>query len=112
MSTRSPLAPLQSLFGHWYTFGVTMTVPLAEEVELLPFFDATTVFVRMLLSSVAITSTFLFAALGVLIFPNSTFAPPPALSHVSVDGSKLPAEQTMVGIRNALENEPPPDPED
>src|SRR5262249_1604141 len=64
------------------------------------------------LSSVAITSTFLFAALGVLIFPNRTFAPPPGLSHVSVDGSKLPAEQTTVGIKNAFENEPPPDPDD
>ena len=66
----------------------------------------------MLLSSVAITNTFLFAALGVLIFPNSTFAPPPCLSHIIVVGSKLPAEQTTVGIRNPLENDPPPDPDD
>src|SRR5262245_5949337 len=112
MSTRLPLAPLQSLFGHWYTFGTTITDPDAVDVDRSPFLEATTVFVRMLLSSVAITSTFLFVALGVLMFPKSTFAPPPALSHVSVDGSKLPAEQTTVGIRYALENDPPPDPDD
>jgi hypothetical protein len=91
---------------------VAITDPLAVEVELPPFFEATSVFVRMLLSSVAMTSTFLFVALGVLMFPNRTFAPPPCLSQVSVLGSKLPAEQTTVGIRYAFENEPRPDPDD
>src|SRR5215813_12906280 len=112
MSTRVPLAPLQSLLGHRYTLGTTITDPDADATDFSPFLEATIVFVRMLLSSVAITNTFLFAALGVLMFPKSTFAPPPCLSHVIVVGSKLPAEQTTVGIKNAFENDPPPDPAD
>src|SRR5436853_5900923 len=105
MSTSAPLLPLQSLLGQRYTFGVTITEPLAVDVELPPFLDATSVFVRMLLSSVAMTSTSLFVALGVLMLPKSTLAPPPSLSHVNVIMSKLPAEHTTVGIKYAFEKE-------
>src|SRR5262245_25703092 len=114
MSTSAPLAPLQSLLGQNITWGRTTTAPDAVDVELPPFFDATSVFVRMLLSSVAITSTFLFAALGVLMFPYSTLGPPPFFEQFRLfpGTSKAPALHTIVGIRNALANEPPPDPAD
>src|SRR5215467_8322167 len=112
MSTRAPLPPLQSLLGQYITWGLTTTAPDAVDVELAPFFDATSVFVRMLLSSVAITSTFLFAALGVLMFPYSTFGPPPLFEQVRPFVGSKPAVHTIVGIRNAFANEPPPDPPD
>src|SRR5260221_7450344 len=113
MSVSAPLAPLQSLPGQNMTCGLTTTAPLAVEVELPPFFEATRVFVRMLLSSVAITSTFLLAALGVLMFPNRTFGPPPFFEQLrEPTRSKMPASQTIVGIRYAFANEPPPEPDD
>src|SRR5262245_8293263 len=99
MSTRAPLAPEQSSPGHVYTRGFTTTAPDAVDVLLLPPFDATAVLVSRLLSSVAMTSTFLLAALGVLMFPNRTFGPPPVplqlLNVPSVDD----AVQATVGIR-------------
>ena len=49
--------------------GRTTTAPEAVELELMPFLEATSVLVRMLFSSVAMISTFLFDALGVLILP-------------------------------------------
>src|SRR6516164_5938493 len=99
MSTSAPPAPLQSPPGHVYTCGLTTTAPDAVDVLLLPPVDATDVLVRMLLSSVAMTSTFLLDALGVLMFPNSTCGPPPPFAQLANVPSLDDALQATVGIR-------------
>src|SRR6266853_1282372 len=89
-----------------------MMLPWAEDVDLLPPLEATVVSVRMLVSSEPIRITFLLAALGTLMLPYSTFAPPPcAVQELAVVALAV-TEQTTVGIKYALANEPPPEPDD
>lgn len=62
-----------------------------------PFFDATVVLVRMLLSSVAMMRTFLLDALGVLMLPNRTADPPPAFEQPPIVVTS--AAQATAGTR-------------
>jgi hypothetical protein len=93
-------------------------LPSAEDEDLLPPFVETCVFVRMLVSSDAISSTSLLFALGTLISAKRILAPPPlvgpqlVLTALVLLGSRLPAAHTTLGIKYAFENAPPPEPAD
>src|SRR5246127_2647545 len=93
-------------------------LPSAEDDDLLPPFVETCVFVRMLVSSDAMSSTSLLLARGTLISAKRILAPPPlvgpqlVLTALVLLGSKLPAAHTTLGIKYAFENAPPPEPAD
>ena len=87
-------------------------LPKADEVDFVPPLDATVVPVRRLVSSEANTITFLLLALGTLMFPKSNFGLPACVEQELPVVALAATEQTTAGIRNALENEPPPEPPD